>query len=487
MDTALERAVKTNVGDDWVPRLGFTFTELKSATGDGDGDEAQPGDVGETGDGKGSAAGGGQSSTTDGSQGKGGDGAAGADGDRSAAEAGTGGAGSSSGAGSSNDDQQSSATGSMSMDITISSVESASSSDAADANARSMFATVPVYTVIVSSDGSISEAKGNTASLYSGARDVVVAAALAQGGQSGELAKYGLYYRIGDTIGGSTRVAFADVSELRNDVLQSTVGLLAGWLALMAAIAVVSFFLSRYVSRPVARAWEDQQRFIADASHELKTPLTVMLADTSILQASPDKTVAEQRAWVESIEVEATRMQQLTEDMLTLAQADAGVELTQVMADVDLSSAVQGVALQFEAVAFERGLELSSTVEDGLHVTGDARKLESLTKTLLENACKYAAQPGRVDLRLARAKGAAVLSVHNDGDPVPAEDLPHLFDRFYRSDKARTSEGSSASFGLGLSIAKATVEAHGGTIGVASDASGTTFTAKIPLAKARGK
>ncbi len=356
--------------------------------------------------------------------------------------------------------------------------------DKDDQEGRS-FSSVPVCVISLSADGTMSVAKNSTANIYSDVRDVVVAEALASGSQGGELRDYGLYYRVGETaLDGTKRIAFADVSELRDDAMARFASLFAGWLALMAAIVVISFFLSRYVSRPVARAWEDQQRFIADASHELKTPLTVMLADASILQANPDKTVGEQRAWVESIEAEATRMQQLTEDMLTLAQADAGVDTRQVMCDVDFSRAVQGVGLQFEAVAFERGLQLSCEVEDGLHVVGDERRLESLVKTLLENACKYASEHGHVDMRLCRAKGHAVLSVRNDGDPVPPEDLPHLFDRFYRSDKARVSEGASASFGLGLSIAQATVQAHGGDITAASGASGTTFTVKLPLAKA---
>ncbi len=347
------------------------------------------------------------------------------------------------------------------------------------------FTSVPVCVISIATDGTLSVAKNSTASIYADVRDAVVAEALACGTQGGELRDYGLYYRIGETgIDGTKRIAFADMSELRDDAAGKVAALFAGWLALMVAICIISFFLSRYVSRPVVRAWEDQQRFIADASHELKTPLTVMLADASILQANPDKTVSEQRAWVESISAEAQRMQQLTEDMLTLAQADAGVDTRQVMGDVDFSRAVQGVGLQFEAVAFERGLQLACEVEDGLHVVGDERRLESLVKTLLENACKYASEHGHVDLRLVRAKNHAILSVHNDGDPVPPEDLPHLFDRFYRSDKARVSEGASASFGLGLSIAKATVQAHGGDISAASGASGTTFTVKLPLAKA---
>ncbi len=365
--------------------------------------------------------------------------------------------------------------------------DGAASGDAGshDEKGERMFSSVPICVMVVAADGTVTVAKSSTASIYEDAREAVVAQALSCGAQGGELKEYGLLYRVGEMgWDGTQRVAFADLSELRNDVLGMWATLFAGWLALMAAIVVISFFLSRYVSRPVARAWEDQQRFIADASHELKTPLTVMLADASILQANPDKTVGEQRAWVESIEAEATRMQQLTEDMLTLAQADAGVDTRQVMCDVDFSRAVQGVGLQFEAVAFERGLQLSCEVEGSLHVVGDERRLESLVKTLLENACKYASEHGHVDMRLCRAKGHAVLSVRNDGDPVPPEDLPHLFDRFYRSDKARVSEGASASFGLGLSIAQATVQAHGGDITAASGASGTTFTVKLPLAKA---
>ncbi len=386
-----------------------------------------------------------------------------------------------------------------SADASGSSSSDSSSSANSDTGAGRAFSSVPVCVMVVDADGDVSMAKSSTASIYAAIRETVVAQALGCGAQSGELASYGLCYRIGETApNGERRVAFADISELRNDAFTKIAALFAGWLALMAAIVVVSFFLSRYVSRPVVRAWEDQQRFIADASHELKTPLTVMLADASILQASPDKTVGEQRAWVDSIEAEATRMQQLTEDMLTLAQADAGVDVKQVMCDVDFSRVVLGVGLQFEAVAFERGLQFSSEADEGLHVSGDERKLESLVKTLLENACKYAGEKGHVDMRLSKAKGHAVLAVRNDGDPVPAEDLPHLFDRFYRSDKARASgaAGESASFGLGLSIAKATVQAHGGSICVASGAgagagsasgadgaSGTTFTVKLPLAK----
>lgn len=310
----------------------------------------------------------------------------------------------------------------------------------------------------------------------------VVTAALADGAESGKLADYGLYYRL-STGSMSYRIAFVSASQVEGELLQSLGVLAALWAVLMLAIFAITVFLSRFATRPVERAWKDQQRFIADASHELKTPLTIIMADAAILADNPDATVREQGAWVEGISAEATRMQHLTEDMLTLAQADAGIDTKQLMADVDLSSAVEGQVLQFDAVAFERGLTIEGEVEEGLHVQGDEMRLESAFKTILENACKYSEQPGTIALKLVRAKNQAVLTVHNGGDPIPSEDLPHLFDRFYRSDKARTHEGEAASFGLGLSIAKSTVEMHGGTIAAASDASGTTFTIKLPLAK----
>ena len=504
VDAALQRAVSAGFDDSGAPRLGFGFFGATDVQGAGASSDSSSGASSSS---SSSASSSGSSAFSS---------------DSSGLSASASGASDASGLSSSGSSDASALSASDASSTSASSGTS-DSSDTSDANSDHAFSSVPVCVLVVDADGAVSMAKSSTGSIYAGIREAVVAETLACGAQSGELSDYGLYYHVGETVSGVKRLAFADASELRNEALAKIAALFVGWLALMAAIVVVSFFLSRYVSRPVERAWADQQRFIADASHELKTPLTVMLADASILQASPDKTVGEQRAWVESIEAEATRMQQLTEDMLTLAQADAGIDAKQVMCDIDFSRVVQGVGLQFEAVAFERGLRLSCEAVDGLHVTGDERKLESLVKTLLENACKYAGHDGHVDMRLCRVKGSAVLAVHNDGDPVPAEDLPHLFDRFYRSDKARTSGAASesASFGLGLSIAKATVQAHGGSISVASGAgagaggasgagkgsalgtsgangtgkagasgangasgaSGTTFTVKLPLAK----
>lgn len=345
---------------------------------------------------------------------------------------------------------------------------------------------IPAYTVSVTWQGDIYVDKNLAAQMDKDVLAQAVSYAVAScNGQvtQGSLTQYGLYYKVAPKDLGY-RIAFVD-SSTYSETLKSTLASFAGaWIILMVVLLVITVCLSRYVAHPVDAAWKNQQRFIADASHELKTPLTVILADASILAQNPEKTVEEQKTWVEGISSEAERMRRLTEDLLTLAQADAGTSSEPVMTQIDLSQLAERACLQFEAAAFERGLLIEDNIEEGIEVCGMGDKLDGLLKTLIENACKYGAgsnEPIRV--ALARAKGSAVLSVHNGGVPIPPEDLPHVFDRFYKSDKSRTGTGESASFGLGLAIAKSTVEAHKGTITVTSGPQGTTFTVTLPLAK----
>lgn len=260
--------------------------------------------------------------------------------------------------------------------------------------------------------------------------------------------------------------------------LFTTVGsvVAALFLCLLALIIV----LSRWVVKPVERAWNQQRQFIADASHELKTPLSVIRANDSLIMADPTATVASQMQWIESTETEATIMQDLVNDMLFLAKSE-NTQSEVVKSVVDFSTVVQGAELQFESVAFERGVLIESSIAEGIQITGEEKSLNRLVGTLMDNACKYAQEGGRVAVKLKRVASHCALSVTNTGDPIPAEDLPHVFDRFYRSDKARTRE--QGGFGLGLAIAKSIVEEHRGNIEVtSSQGEGTTFTVTLPLA-----
>ena len=238
----------------------------------------------------------------------------------------------------------------------------------------------------------------------------------------------------------------------------------------------MSALLSRWLVRPVEESWRRQQQFVADASHELKTPLTVLLADADILLSRPNDTIENQRRWVEHRRDEGLRMKGLVEDLLFLARGDAG-ERGRPKGRADLSQVCEECVMSFEPVAFEAGLMLESRVDPGVGVTGDGEELRRLCAILLDNACKYCQPGGTVRVTL-EGGGAAALTVHNTGEPIPQEAQAHLFERFYRADAARSRE--KGGYGLGLSIAATIVERHGGKIAVHSvDGEGTAFSVTL--------
>jgi signal transduction histidine kinase len=242
---------------------------------------------------------------------------------------------------------------------------------------------------------------------------------------------------------------------------------------------LVSLFLARWALKPTEESWKRQQQFVADASHELKTPLTVLLADADILLAHPQDTIESQRKWVEYIQDEAHRMKELVEDMLFLARGDAAAKTQLEALPVGLSDLCWNCLLSFEPVAFEQGVDLASDVAPGVTVSGDGGQLRRLVAILLDNACKYCPHGGKVTLTLAKNGDRAALTVHNTGPAIPAEALPHLFERFYRVDAARGR--STGGYGLGLSIAASIAQRHRGKISVtSSEEAGTAFTVTLP-------
>ena len=340
--------------------------------------------------------------------------------------------------------------------------------------------SIPVAVFSMDSDGALAAVQARTTASL--ADDVLAQAAeqLADVPEEfGSLDGLGLFYA--KRVAGSTAyLAFADMSAANG--WQALALTLAGvGMAALATFLVINVFFSRWALQPVERAWAQQRRFVADASHDLKTPLTVILANTSILLEHPERSVASQSQWVESTQHEAEQMQSLVGDLLLLAQTDEGAEKPP-MERLDLTDLVEGELLQFESVAFERKVELRSQLEPGVAVCGNAPLLRKLAGTLLDNACKYADEGGSVDTELRRTARQVELAVRNTGSAIAPEDLPHVFDRFYRADKARTCDDSG--HGLGLAIARAIAEEHGGTLSAESDeTSGTTFTLTLPTAE----
>lgn len=303
---------------------------------------------------------------------------------------------------------------------------------------------------------------------------------------NGFLPDYNLYYakRASTSVPDDTIIAYADGSSMNSWRNLAWTLLLAG-LGATAFLFLVNIFFSNWAIRPVRLSVKQQQQFTADASHELKTPLTVILANTTILKSQPEARVEDQMQWVLSTQLEAERMQLLVNDMLALLRPDSQKQDTP-KERVDFSDLVEGESLQFESVAFELGVMIDDEIAEGIYVEGNAERLRRMVATLIDNACKYAGGEKIVNITLRKAQSNSVrekaeLKVHNDGPAIPEEDLPHVFDRFYRTDKARTS--SKGGYGLGLAIGQEIAHEHDGIIEVeSSDADGTTFTVTLPLA-----
>lgn len=299
---------------------------------------------------------------------------------------------------------------------------------------------------------------------------------LAQPEQEGTVSDYGLRYLRQDN-GLYQSIAFVDMS-METSVLRNIMGpyLLIAFFSLILLLGV-SILLSYWAVRPVEKAWKQQRQFLSDASHELKTPLTVILSNAELLESAP---LEERPArWADNIHSEARQMKSLVEEMLTLARADNMVR-TAEFSEVSLSDVTADCALAFEPVAFEAGKTLEYEITEDAAVLGDHDKLRQLVSVLLDNAIKYGSEGGTIRLSLQKMDRQARLVVSNPGTPIPAEQLSHLFERFYRADASR---GEKSGFGLGLSIAKTIAEEHKGTLRAESDPISTRFIFTIPLKK----
>jgi signal transduction histidine kinase len=340
---------------------------------------------------------------------------------------------------------------------------------------------VATFCVVISPAGTTTLIENNV-DISDEVLTTALTAALSGEDDQGDLPDLGLRWQRA-TSGLTLRVAFADTTWERASILRQ---LLTAFLVLCAALVaflLVSLFLARWALRPTEESWKQQQQFVADASHELKTPLTVLLADVDILLAHPDDTISSQHKWVEYIQDEAYRMKDLVEDMLFLARGDAAGTATLDAQPVGLSDLCWNCLLSFEPVAFEQGAELSGDVAPDVTVPGDPAQLRRLVAILLDNACKYCPREGKVTLTLVKTGDRANLTVHNTGDPIPPEALPHLFERFYRVDAAR--DRNTGGYGLGLSIADSIAQRHHGKISVTSaQDTGTAFTVSLPLSPA---
>lgn len=296
-------------------------------------------------------------------------------------------------------------------------------------------------------------------------------------GMSGLLRSYKLRYMRVMTPDNGERIIFMDASS----ELSAMEGLIRNCVLIGAASLLVFFalsvFLARVIVKPVEQAWNQQRQFVADASHELKTPLAVISTNTELLCA-PGYEAAEKGRFAENIAAVTKQMRSLVEGLLELARVDNGT-MQMNMERLDMSALVSDALLLFEVLYYENGLSLESAVAENIYLKGSAQHISQLMEILLDNAMKYSHPGSCVKVRLERQSSHCFLTVENSGEAISHADLKNIFKRFYRADKARSAEGS---YGLGLAIAESIVKAHKGRIWAESDKGTNRFFVRLPIA-----
>lgn len=271
-------------------------------------------------------------------------------------------------------------------------------------------------------------------------------------------------------------IVFADVSSekamikglVRNSVIIGLIGYVIFFL--------ISLLLAKWVTKPVEKTWNEQKQFIADASHELKTPLTVIMTNAEMMN---DKSYSEKDrdSFAKNILSTSKRMRGLVESLLELARLDNN-RASVKKESIDLSKLINDSILPFEPLFYENDTELSADIDKGIAIEGDKDKLRQVVNILLDNALKYSDPAEKVTIKLKRQSANCVLSVTGLGAPLSREECQNIFKRFYRVDKAR-NDGQS--YGLGLSIADSIISEHNGKIWAESENGYNTFFVSLPL------
>jgi signal transduction histidine kinase len=300
-----------------------------------------------------------------------------------------------------------------------------------------------------------------------------VDAALNTDRETGELAQYNLRY-LKSRVSKNAVIVFSDTTTESATMKNLMCGCGLIFLAAMLVFLGISIRLSGWAVKPVAKAWEQQRQFVADASHELKTPLSVIMANAELLQTAEPE---EQKNFSQNILTMTYQMRTLVENMLEMARVD-NETLNMRLEQVDFSQLVCDAVLSFQLLYEDKEMGLDSNIGEHIQLRGSEQHLYQVLDVLLDNALKYSAPKSTVCVELTQSGRCCVLTVRSPGEPIPKEELKKIFKRFYRADKARAMNGS---YGLGLSIAEAVVDAHKGKIWAENYEGGNAFSVQLPM------
>jgi len=243
----------------------------------------------------------------------------------------------------------------------------------------------------------------------------------------------------------------------------------------MITLLCISYFFTGQALKPVKEAWIRQKEFVADASHELRTPLTVIQTNLDVVLCNDEGTFEENEMWLDNAYSETRVMAKLIDQLLILAKADANEEKLDI-SEISLTEMVENVCVNMEIIAKNKKIDFELKLEEDIIIKADYDKIRRMVVILIDNAIKYT-EIGKVTVGLYTEKNKKIFMVEDTGIGISKEDLPRIFDRFYRADKARQRKGGT---GLGLSIAKWIADIHRYTLTVESTlGEGTKFTVKM--------
>lgn len=270
------------------------------------------------------------------------------------------------------------------------------------------------------------------------------------------------------------QIIFLDVTETNQGLRDLFIILLTVGLIMLVVLFFISMYFANSAVQPIAKAWENQKQFVADASHELKTPLSIIQANYDVLMNNRNETINNQIRWLHYMKVATDRMAKMITSLLELAQLDQ-VNPHLEMKLIHLSSMIEEMVFSMEATAKEKNIKVTYRIEPQIMVKSNPDKIKQLIMILLDNAYKYTNENGKINIKLEKDKKKIFFQVKNTGKGISKNDLPKIFNRFYRGDSSRQLDKNS--FGLGLSIAKSITNELGGDIYASSEENNwTTFT-----------
>ena len=326
------------------------------------------------------------------------------------------------------------------------------------------------YSVKYDKNGNIFSIDNNDGAIYSEGEIITLAEAILDKSEENGIYKE-FSYAVSMHADGCMVVFMDNTIEMENFMIIIRYTMVFGGITLV-IIFFLSCFLANMVVKPLEQNAIKQKQFISDAGHELKTPIAVVCTNLEMLnrQMGDNK-------WLKNIEYETEKMSALIKQLMELAKTE---NMTPPMTVVDLSHLVEGEILVFETVAFEQGIMLDyENVKRNVMLKGNSEQLKQLVAILLDNAIEHSADKTDVRVSLQEQKNRVVLAVANKGIEIPMDQREHLFERFYRGDYSRNSEGNH--YGLGLAIAKAITETHKGSMKVICEHGYVIFEVQLPI------